>query len=288
MIRNALSPLKILFRKECRFESDRRYHHSKAQNKLPNIRSGMNSHFVFWSLLLTFALGLSTTPSLAANVESVTFAVEPGKIYVPLSEVSSRLKWHSSLSRDGGTLKINGTSVPANQTRLINGTVWLQLNALASAGATISADPEKAEFDVASGLRRFTVIAGSKRIEVDLARQRLYAYQGRLIVLDTNISTGRYGNTPAGHFTAGPYNNRMHYSSKYHNAPMPWSVQITGHIFFHGFSSVPNYPASHGCIRVPLTGANPARFLYEWVDVGTPIEISRGRKEEIRRALPAS
>jgi hypothetical protein len=248
----------------------------------------MNSYFALWSLLLTLALGLSTPPLLAANVESVTFAVEPGKIYVPLSEVSSRLKWHSSLSRDGSTLKINGTSIPANQTRLINGAVWLQFDALASAGATISADPEKAEFDVASGRRRFTVIAGSKRIEVDLARQRLYAYQGRLIVLDTNISSGRYGNTPAGHFTAGPYKNRMHYSSKYHNAPMPWSVQITGHIFFHGFSSVPNYPASHGCIRVPLTGANPARFLYEWVDVGTPIEISRGQKEEIRRALPAS
>jgi lipoprotein-anchoring transpeptidase ErfK/SrfK len=202
--------------------------------------------------------------------------------------VSSRLRWHSSLSLDGSTLKINGTSLPANQTRLINGAVWIQLEALASAGATISADLEKSEFKVSTKRRHFAVITGSKRIEVDLARQRLYAYQGRLTVLDTNISSGRYGNTPAGHFTAGPYKNRMHYSSKYHNAPMPWSVQITGHIFFHGFSSVPNYPASHGCIRVPLTGANPARFLYEWVEVGTPIDISRGRKEEIRRALPAN
>ena len=164
----------------------------------------------------------------------------------------------------------------------------MQFDALASAGATILVDLEKAQYEVTSGRRSFSTSVGVKRIEVDLARQRLYAYQGRLIVLDTNISSGRTGNTPSGHFTAGPYKSRMHYSSKYPNAPMPWSVQITGHIFFHGFSSVPNYPASHGCIRVPLSGANPARFLYEWVDVGTPIQIARGQKEEIRRALPAT
>ena len=94
----------------------------------------MSSHLSIWSLLLAFALGLSTTATLAANVEAVTFAVEPGKTYVPLSEVSSRLKWHSSLSRDGSTLKINGTSLPAKQTRLVNGVVWIQLDALAASG----------------------------------------------------------------------------------------------------------------------------------------------------------
>lgn len=247
----------------------------------------MNSPLSFWSLLLAVAFGLTATQTRAGSVEAVRFAVEPGKAYIPVIEVTSRLKWQSSVSGDGKNLKINGTSIPASQTRIINGSIWVNFDALSSAGATVSEDPEKSKFDVASGRRRFTAVAGSKRMEVDLARQRLYAYQGRLIVLDTNISSGRYGNTPAGSFTAGPYKSRMHYSSKYNNAPMPWSVQITGHIFFHGFSSVPSYPASHGCIRVPLTGANPARFLYEWVDVGTPIDISKGRQEEIRRALPA-
>jgi hypothetical protein len=50
-------------------------------------------------------------------------------------------------------------------------------------------------------------------------------------------------------------------------------VQVNGHVFIHGFTSVPGYPASHGCVRVPLTGGNPARFFYEWVDAGTPVEI---------------
>ena len=54
---------------------------------------------------------------------------------------------------------------------------------------------------------------------------------------------------------------------------MPWSVQVSGNVFVHGFTSVPDYPASHGCIRVPLTGRNPAKFFYEWINVGTPIAI---------------
>ncbi|NNM30037.1 MAG: L,D-transpeptidase, partial [Akkermansiaceae bacterium] len=87
--------------------------------------------------------------------------------------------------------------------------------------------------------------------------------------------SGRNNRTPSGNFRAGPYKARRHFSSLYENAPMPWSVQVTGHVFIHGFTSVPKYPASHGCIRVPLTNGNPARFFYEWVDKGTPIRIAK-------------
>ena len=56
---------------------------------------------------------------------------------------------------------------------------------------------------------------------------------------------------------------------------MPWSVQITGHIFVHGFTSVPRSPASHGCIRLPLDEGNPAYFFYQWIDRGTPVRIRK-------------
>ncbi len=54
---------------------------------------------------------------------------------------------------------------------------------------------------------------------------------------------------------------------------MPWSVQVHENIFIHGFRKVPRRPASHGCIRLPLTGANPAKWFYHWIDLGTPIRI---------------
>jgi hypothetical protein len=234
-------------------------------------------------LFLTLLLALSVGTAVSATLEAVTFAVEPGKIYVPLNAAASSLRWRVNHSRNGTLTELRGYPVSV---RLVHNTHWIHLDHLAAAGAAVVADPEKALYQVQSGRRSFTTRVNPKRIEVDLTRQRLNAWQGSTLVLDTNISSGRYGNTPAGNFTAGPYKSRMHYSSKYHNAPMPWSVQVTGHIFFHGFSSVPAYPASHGCIRIPLTGHNPARFLYEWVDVGTPIRIFHGQKEEIRRALP--
>lgn len=56
---------------------------------------------------------------------------------------------------------------------------------------------------------------------------------------------------------------------------MPWSVQLHRHIFIHGFSNVPDYPASYGCIRMPLTSGNPARFFCEWVLSGTPVSMTK-------------
>jgi lipoprotein-anchoring transpeptidase ErfK/SrfK len=56
---------------------------------------------------------------------------------------------------------------------------------------------------------------------------------------------------------------------------MPWSVQITGNIFVHGFTSVPRAPASHGCIRLPLDEGNPAKLFFDWVDRGTPVHIRK-------------
>lgn len=114
-----------------------------------------------------------------------------------------------------------------------------------------------------------------KRVEIDLTKQQLRAYEGNRVVLRTHISSGRTGNTPTGNFRAGPYKSEKHFSSLYQNAPMPWSVQITGHYFIHGYTDVPRYPASKGCVRVPLTGRNPAKRLYKWIDVGTPIRIYR-------------
>ena len=113
----------------------------------------------------------------------------------------------------------------------------------------------------------------AKRVEINKTQQVLRAYEGDRLILQSRVSTGKGNSTPSGNFRVQS-KQRMHYSRKYHNAPMPYSVQIWGHYFIHGFSSVPNRPASHGCIRLPLTGGNPARLFYEWVELGTPVEIT--------------
>lgn len=115
--------------------------------------------------------------------------------------------------------------------------------------------------------------APAKRVVIDKTTQVLRAYEGDRIVLECRVSTGRGNSTPNGSYRVQE-KQRMHYSRLFDNAPMPYSVQVSGHYFIHGFSSVPNRPASHGCIRLPLTGGNPAKQFYEWVEVGTPVEIT--------------
>lgn len=112
-----------------------------------------------------------------------------------------------------------------------------------------------------------------KRVEIDKTQQVLRAYEGERLVLESRVSTGKWdGSTPNGQYRAGP-KHRMHYSKRYDNAPMPYSVEVVGNVFIHGFTSVPKRPASHGCIRLPLTGDNPAKRFFEWIEPGTPIEI---------------
>lgn len=122
---------------------------------------------------------------------------------------------------------------------------------------------------------RIPSYGGPRRVVIDKSEQRLRAYDGDRLVFSTRVSTGKEGKrTPNGNFSA-QYKDRMHYSSLYDNAPMPFSVQFSGNYFLHGYSYVPFSPASHGCIRLPMKepGRNPAKLFYEWVRPGTPIAV---------------
>jgi L,D-transpeptidase catalytic domain/Putative peptidoglycan binding domain len=48
------------------------------------------------------------------------------------------------------------------------------------------------------------------------------------------------------------------------------SSYFIGGYAIHGYVDVPNYPASHGCLRVPIPNA---RQIYDWVDIGDPIYV---------------
>lgn len=209
----------------------------------------------------------------AETIEGITFATAPGKLYVPLDQAGHALGWRLSLEKS--EFQLNSRPLETLQLRqLVDGTLLVPVDELEHAGALLVPVPGGPVQVIDRG-HHFTATAGPKRVEVSLKKQQLRAWQGTRLVLESRISSGRRGSTPAGEFKAGPYKARMHYSMRYHNAPMPWSVQIRGHVFIHGFTSVPDYPASHGCIRLPLEGGNPARFFYQWIDRGTPVKVAR-------------
>lgn len=219
---------------------------------------------------------LLTSHASAATIDAITFAAEPGKLFLPANEALDELKWPVARDDKGRISLLNEMDVKAGVLRTLpDGTELVSTDLLAQAGAQVAAPDEEGRVKVGGLFRGFTLKVGAQRVVVSLKRQQLQGWQGDRLVLQTHISSGRNGRTPAGEFHAGPFRTAMHYSTLYQNAPMPWSVQINGNVFIHGFTSVPDYPASHGCIRVPLTNGNPAKFFYEWVLNGTPVSITK-------------
>ena len=49
---------------------------------------------------------------------------------------------------------------------------------------------------------------------------------------------------------------------------MVHAAYFIGGYAIHGYASVPNYPASHGCLRVPIPNA---ASIFNWIDIGDPI-----------------
>lgn len=88
-------------------------------------------------------------------------------------------------------------------------------------------------------------------VVVSLDEQRLYVYRNGVAIGYSTISSGRRGHeTPSGVFTI-LQKDRDHRSNKYDDAPMPYMERLTWDgVAMHG-GSLPGYPASHGCVRLP-------------------------------------
>jgi lipoprotein-anchoring transpeptidase ErfK/SrfK len=111
---------------------------------------------------------------------------------------------------------------------------------------------------------------GDPRIVVDLLTQMTYVYRGEKLLGASSMSSAKTGHiTPYGYWSI--LEKRPFYrSKKYDNAPMPFMQRIDEYgIAFHGGVN-PGYPASHGCMRLPMKFAEK---LYGVTKVGTKVII---------------
>ena len=111
---------------------------------------------------------------------------------------------------------------------------------------------------------------GSPKIVIDLLTQTAYAYQGDVLVGAASISSAKTGmSTPLG-FWKVEEKKKMGRSRKYGDAPMPFMQRIDDHgIALHGDDN-PGYPASHGCVRMPMKFAEK---LFGLTKLGTEVII---------------
>ena len=127
--------------------------------------------------------------------------------------------------------------------------------------------------------------SASKRIVVNLSQQRACAYDGGRTVFCGNISTGKPGHrTPTGHYRVLE-KDVDHVSSKYPEpnggAKMHYMLRVTGSGIAMHLGYVPNYPASHGCIRMQ---SGFAQRMYSWAHVGVPISITGAPPSRVSRS----
>jgi len=112
--------------------------------------------------------------------------------------------------------------------------------------------------------------AGDTKVVIDTLTQLFYVYRDDKLVGVATISTGKKGReTPLG-FWSVMLKKVKGYSRKYDNAPMPFMQMYDPMgIAFHAGPN-PGFPASHGCVRLPLKFAEK---LFGLTQVGTKVII---------------
>ena len=113
--------------------------------------------------------------------------------------------------------------------------------------------------------------SGPVAIIVSLPDQLVHVYRNGIRIAVSTCSTGKPGHdTPTGVFTI-LQKDRNHHSSTYNNAPMPNMNRLTwSGVALHA-GNLPGYPASHGCVRLPLEFS---KLLFTVTHVGTAVIIA--------------
>jgi hypothetical protein len=103
---------------------------------------------------------------------------------------------------------------------------------------------------------------------IDTSRQVLLLVEGGRTVRAIHVSTGAYGRTPRGRFSV--YRKETLSWSVPFSVWMPYASYFHGGFALHACPSVPSYPASHGCVRVPPI---EAPGVYRFAGYGTPVWV---------------
>jgi len=116
---------------------------------------------------------------------------------------------------------------------------------------------------------------------VSLKSQHAHVYRNGIPIGMSTVSTGKPGYaTPAGVFTV-LQKHVEHKSNLYQNAPMPYMQRLTWDGIAMHAGNVPGYPASHGCIRLPLEFA---KLLFGVTRVGLTVVITD--EEQLPQVAP--
>jgi len=126
------------------------------------------------------------------------------------------------------------------------------------------------------------VVWGQKYVLVDISDQHLYAYQGDTLVYSFVASTGMNSATATGSFSVlnkipsaygatwdiwMPSWLGIYWAGTMQNGIHALPIMSNGATLWAGYLGT---PISYGCV---VLGSYEAQLLYNWVDIGTPVDI---------------
>src|SRR5437899_11042930 len=110
-------------------------------------------------------------------------------------------------------------------------------------------------------------------IAVSIEQQKVRIYDSNGLFAESPVSTGMKGHsTPMGVFSV-IQKHKMHRSNIYSDAPMPYMQRITWSGVAMHAGVLPGYPASHGCIRMPMAFAVK---MWNWTRTGARVIVTPG------------
>ena len=126
--------------------------------------------------------------------------------------------------------------------------------------------------------------SGNKYILVDISEQHMYVYEGDTVVYSFVSSTGMNNATRVGLFSVldkipnaygATWNIWMpnwlgiYYSGSLENGIHALPILSNGATLWEGYLGA---PVSYGCV---VLGTYESQVLYDWAEIGTPVEIQR-------------
>jgi len=110
-------------------------------------------------------------------------------------------------------------------------------------------------------------------IAVSIDKQKVRIFDDNGVFAEAPVSTGMRGHpTPTGVFSV-IQKHKFHHSNIYSGAPMPYMQRITWSGVAMHAGVLPGYPASHGCIRMPMTFAVK---MWNWTKMGARVFVTPG------------
>ncbi|MCA1513078.1 L,D-transpeptidase [Bradyrhizobium sp. NBAIM01] len=128
--------------------------------------------------------------------------------------------------------------------------------------------------DVVAEKEAGTKPQGPLVIVVSIDRQKMTVYDKAGVFAESPVSTGMKGHsTPMGVFSI-IQKHKFHRSNLYSGAPMPYMQRITWSGVAMHAGALPGYPASHGCIRMPMAFAMK---MWNWTRMGARVIVAPGQ-----------